>query len=58
MNYIEVFEVEYASEIKSTVNNYCRNNMVNPISVSVTEYGTNKDFFITVVVEPMKEAWE
>ena len=56
MNHIETFEVEYASEIKSTVNNYCRNNMLNPISVSVTEYGTKKDFLITVVVEPIKEA--
>ena len=58
MNHIEVFEVEYPSEIESTVNNYCRNNMLNPISVSVTEYGTKKNFLITVVVEPMKEAWE
>ena len=59
MNHVEVFRVEYSKDIESTVNEYCRINMLNPISISVcVEQSFHPTFIVSVVVEPMKEAWE
>ena len=59
MNHVEVVSVEYSNNIESTVNEYCRVNMLNPISISVCiEQSFHPRFIVSVVVEPMKEAWE
>ena len=56
MNHIEVFNIEYSKDIEFTVNEYCRVNMLNPISISVcVESSFHPTFIVSVVVEPMKE---
>ena len=59
MNHIEVFKCEHSDEIEATVNEYCRRNMLNPISVDVCfEHSFHPQFIVTVVVEPMEGAFE
>ena len=59
MNHVEVFSVEYSKDIESTVNDYCRVNMLNPISISVcVETSFHPTFIVSVVVEPMEESWK
>ena len=59
MNHIEVFRIAYSKDIESEVNEYCRVNMLNPISISVClEQSFHTTFIVSVVVEPIKEAWE
>ena len=55
MNHVEVFTVEFPSKIESTVNDYCRKAMLNPISISTMIVG--RSIIVSVVVEPMKEAF-
>ena len=56
MNHIEVFTVEFPSEIESTVNDYCKRQMLNPISISTMVVG--RSIIVSVVVEPSGEAFE
>ena len=56
MNHIEVFNIEYSKDIESTVNEYCRKYMLNPISVNVcVEPSFHPTFIVSVVVEPITE---
>ncbi len=56
MNHIEVFNIEHSKDIESTVNEYCRKYMLNPISVNVcVEPSFHPTFIVSVVVEPVKE---
>ena len=52
MNHIEVFTVEFPSEIESTVNDYFRKEMLNPISISTML--VSRLIIVSVVVEPME----
>ena len=59
MNHVEVFKCEYSDDIEKTVTAHCNKNMLNPISISVcVEPSFHHQFIVTVVVEPIKEAWE
>ena len=59
MNHVEVFNVEHSKDIESTVNEYCRAHMLNPISMNVcVEQSFHPTFIVSVVVEHVKEAWE
>lgn len=55
MNHVEVFMVEFPSEIESTVEEYCRRKMLNPISISTMVVG--KSIIVSVVVEPVEGAF-
>lgn len=54
MNHVEVFIVEFPHEIESTVNNHCRNAMLNPISISTMI--VSRSIVVSVVVEPIEGA--
>lgn len=56
MNYVEVFTVEFPDEIESTVNDYCKRQMLNPISISTMVVG--RSIVVSVVVEPIAGAFE
>ena len=56
MNHVEVFTVEFPSEIESTVNDYCIKQMLNPISISTMVVG--RSIIVSVVVEPLGGAFE
>ena len=53
MNHVEVFTVEFPSQIESTVNDYCKNEMLNPISISTMV--VSRSIIVSVVVEPITE---
>lgn len=55
MNHVEVFTVEFPSEIESTVNDYCRKAMLNPISISTMI--VSRSIIVSVVVEPVEGAF-
>ena len=55
MNHVEVFTVEFPSEIESTVNDYCRKEMLNPSSISTIV--VSRSITVSVVVEPMEGAF-
>ena len=58
MNHVEVFTVEFSSEIESTVNEYCRKYMLNPISLNIcVESSFHPTFIVSVVVEPVEGAF-
>lgn len=49
MNHVETFTIEYADEIETKVNRYCRQYNLNPISISITYAHTC--FIVALVVE-------
>lgn len=51
MNRIEVFNVINYREIEETVNDYCRSNNLNPLSVSVAYNQRMDSWVVAVVVE-------
>ena len=54
MNHVEVFTVDFPSEIESTVNDYCKKAMLNPISTMIV----SRSIIVSVVVEPVEGAFE
>ena len=53
MNRIEVWHIEDENEIEETVNTYCRQYELNPISISVV-YCVKKDLWVVSLVVELK----
>lgn len=51
MNRVETWVIDYAEDIETKVNNYCRNYDLNPISVSITYCQPFNNFVVCLVVE-------
>ena len=49
MNRVEVWQIENETDIEETVNRYCREYELNPISISVV-YCDRKDLWVVSVV--------
>lgn len=53
MNRIEVWNIEDEFEIEETINDYCRRNELNPISISVA-YCAKEDWWVVSLVVELK----
>ena len=51
MNRVEVFQIEYVDDIEEKVNEYCRQNELNPISISVVRHPNKCLWIVSLVVE-------
>ena len=50
MNHIETWVVDYAEDIETKVNSYCRKYNLNPISISITYCQPFNNFVVALVV--------
>ena len=51
MNHVETWLIDYAEDIETKVNRYCREHNLNPISISITYLPPSHSFLVGLVVE-------